>query len=88
MTRAEEAALNAYPVKRQSGDLDVNRIRRKHFQEGYEKAEEELALTWKDIKDIDEWISVIMTNENPEDQELYEKVLCRFNESKRVLGPG
>ena len=43
MTRAEEAALNAYPVKRQSGGLDVNRIRRKRFQEGYEKAEEELA---------------------------------------------
>ena len=83
MTRAEEAALKAYPVVRQSGGLDVNRIRRKRFQEGYEKAEEELALTWKDIKNIDEWIGVILTNENPEDQELYEKVLRRYNESKR-----
>ena len=83
MTRAEEAALKAYPVVRQSGGLDVNRIRRKRYQEGYEKAEEELTLTWKDIKDIDEWIGVILTNENVEDQELYEKVLRRFNESKR-----
>lgn len=39
--RAEEAAFNAYPVKRQSGDYDVNRIRRKRFQEGYEQAEKD-----------------------------------------------
>lgn len=40
-------------------------------------------LTWQDIKDIDEWLGVILTNENLEEQELYEKVLCRFKESKR-----
>ena len=43
MTRAEERALEAYPVRQQSGGCDVNRIQRKRFQEGYERAEKDLA---------------------------------------------
>jgi len=42
-----------------------------------------LALTWQDIKDIDEWISAIQTSDGLFDRDLYEEVLKRFNESRR-----
>ena len=36
-------------------------------------------LTWQDIKDIDEWLGVILTNENLEEQELYESLKTRLS---------
>ena len=42
-----------------------------------------LALTWQDIKDIDEWICAIQTSDDLQGQDLYEEVLKRFNESKK-----
>lgn len=49
---------------------------------GYLQAEKDLALTWEDIKDIDEWISVVQTSDNLVGKELYEEVLRRFNEQR------
>ena len=63
--RAEEAALEAYPVKMtplvyqdlidQFGgktEIDVNTYPRCLFQEAYEQAEKDLTLTWRDIMQI------------------------------------
>ena len=57
MTRAEEKALEAYPVKMVSGPIgyeepkfDINGLGRTIFIEGYEQAEKDLALTPDDIK--------------------------------------
>ena len=88
MTRAEEAALKAYPVKEewvgnQYGALgDVNKDVRAKYQEGYEQAEKDLALTWEDIdKIIQLWLSVWDEMDGTK-QELYEEVLRRFLETK------
>lgn len=64
--RAEERALEAYPVKMVSGPIgfeellkfDFNSLFRCIFTEGYEQAEkdtierDDLALTWQDIRRI------------------------------------
>jgi len=92
--RAEEAALKAYPptyttVKRyakrvQSELVDTHKPVRAIFQQGYEQAEKDLALTWEDISEIADWISVCFTNckEGDTSKEIYEEALRRFNESK------
>lgn len=59
LTRSEEAALNAYPptyttgkryAKRVQSELvDTHRPVRAIFQQGYEQAEQDLALTWEDV---------------------------------------
>lgn len=48
MTKAEQRALEAYPVHKigdqtsDYGEWDINRIERRSFQEGYEQAEKDL----------------------------------------------
>jgi len=42
-----------------------------------------LAVTWQDIKEIDEWISVVQTSDDLEGKELYEEVLRRFNQTNK-----
>lgn len=74
--RAEQAANIAF-------DDEWPKSLRLAFQEGYEQAEKELALTWKNIRDIDEWISAIQTSDGLFGRDLYEEVLKRFNESRR-----
>ena len=54
MTKAEEKALEAYPVKQSYNDYygdyeDVNIVERISFQEGYEQAEKDLG--WISVKD-------------------------------------
>jgi hypothetical protein len=44
---------------------------------------ETFALTWEDIKSIDDWISVVQTSEDFVGKELYEEVLRRFKEEKK-----
>lgn len=89
MTRAEEAALKVYPnVEQPVWDesypktLFVRHTERNAFIKGYGRAEKDLALTWEDIKNIDDWLSVIQTSDNLVGKELYEEVLRRFNEAK------
>ena len=60
--RAEIAALNAFPPKFtspkryakrvQSEKIDTHATIRGFYQEGYEQAEKDIALTWEDIAKI------------------------------------
>lgn len=100
MTRAEQRALEAYPIKMtplvyqdlidQFGgktEIDVNTYPRCLFQQGYEQAEKDLALTWEDIRTIIN-IGIEMINDpeaHPEwmeEQPFSEEVLRRFNKAK------
>ena len=93
LTRAEAAALAAYPDKEKSKcitafgtfEIDNNRPAREGFIKGYEQAEKELALTWKDIRDIcQEFIDVNYDTEHHYSiQEKYEEILRRFKEAKK-----
>lgn len=72
MTRAEQRALEAYPVKMtplvyqdlidQFGgktEIDVNTYPRCLFQQGYEQAEKELELTWEDIIELEDLMAMV-----------------------------
>lgn len=55
MTRAEEAALRAYPkeIRDKNGiviDIGHPQWIRDYYIHGYEQAEKDLALTWEDVK--------------------------------------
>ena len=53
MSKAEERALKAYPVKIAGRDgYDENLRERKGFVKGYHQAEKDLELTWEDIREI------------------------------------
>ncbi len=87
MSRAEQRALEAYPVKMtplvyqdlidQFGgktEIDVNTYPRCLFQQGYEQAEKDLALTVEDIKTI---LDISFWNDDPE------KILEEYNRLKK-----
>ena len=98
MSKAEERALDAYPVtmvrRRYDGIVssydpyDSNLHDRYCFQRGYEQAEKDLALTWEDIKTIEQ---IIATSDWYDfeisgklwSKEFYEEVLKRFKEAKK-----
>lgn len=91
MSKAEDRALEAYPVKEewvgnQYGGLeDVNKLSREKYTEGYHQAEKDLELTWKDIlllADIEQ--DVFCHSDSPLKgvQAAYEEILKRFNETK------
>ena len=99
--RAEAAALKAYPVKMftlhnqdlielfRKTEIENNEYPRSLFQEGYEQAEKDFALTWEDMAKIDA-IIISTNNEFATDvskkisrQTFYEEVLKRFNELKK-----
>ena len=81
MTRAEERALEAYP-ELLSGSIfgplpvDLNKACREKFQEGYEQAEKDLGLTWKDI-DIILKISADMLDDRENSPIGLEKEWCQ-----------
>lgn len=96
--KSEEAALKAYPVKMtplvyqdlidQFGgktEIEVNTYPRCLFQEGYEQAEKDLALTWEDIRlicEIDEDMRCHSDWPLRGEEVYYEEVLRRFHEMK------
>lgn len=102
--RSNAAALKAYPpiyttVKRhakrvQSELVDTHEPARAIFQQGYEKAEKDLALTWEDVKNLDYLLhdvdfengrAVSLGKEIPfdGDEGFYGEVLKRFNEQRK-----
>ena len=99
MTRAEEAALRAYPPTFSSGKKDAKRIQaesvdthqpiRTIFIRAYEQAEKDLMLTWEDIAKIDAIIMDVnneLAIDNSKEisrQKFYKEVLKRFNELKK-----
>ena len=91
MTKAEEAAMKAYPND-SFVSVEYADMCRSFFQEGYELAEKDLALTWEDIRTICLLtIGAEVVHDNPDladnvqeklEQVFYEDVLRRFREMK------
>ena len=87
MTRAEEAAMTAYPEKYIMGwgaQQDVNAPLRFGFIKGYGQAEKDMALTWEDVRKLCSLSFVVEVDLGREisDKQHYEEVLRRFIESK------
>lgn len=89
--RAEQAALKAYPISRlpffpgSVASYDTNEEKRMVYEEGYEQAEKDLALTWEDIQTIDNIVVDMARNTDwpLRGQEVfYTEVLNRFNSAK------
>ena len=83
--RAEEAALRVYPDRTQQigydTKYDVNYESRRAYQEGYEQAEKDLALTCDDIARISGILCDVYEEEHQSNpQTFYKEVLRRFNE--------
>lgn len=94
MSKAEERALEAYPVLMCYNDFqmveeDVNKPLREIYQEGYHQAEKDLALTWEDIKLVHnityEESRNVSLNKGGEisEKEFYKEVLKRFKNLKK-----
>lgn len=99
MTKAEEAAIKAYPdndVLFFAEDADGNTHpvttfgrEMNGFIRGYEQAEKDLALTWQDIARIDDMLreveNCIACIDLPTmgREEYYTEVLKRYNELKK-----
>lgn len=83
MSKAEERALEAYPL-RISGDsygsYDLNVVKRFIYQQGYYQAEKDLELTVGDIKTIDRLLNKCVDCNNP-----YQEVLNRFNKEREEI---
>lgn len=90
MSKAEEAALKAYPnVLFPFTPLDLNAYRREAFINGYGAAEKDLALTWEDMQKIYEIICGIDVELESLPyrlgyQEYWEAVLTRFKQFKEA----
>ena len=82
----EERAYN-YASTRKATKLQVGEIA-KFYNDGYEQAEKDLALTWEDIKTIvqiladSDWYDFEI-NGKLWSKEFYEEVLKRFKEAKK-----
>lgn len=84
--RSEEAAYN-YAKENGTLGYDYNQIY-DAAKNGYEQAEKDLALTWEEAKKIVAAFFYVVETEliGPvlmEDEELYGKVLKRFNEQRK-----
>jgi len=76
MSKAEERALKAYPIKiAEREGYDENLRERKGFIKGYHQAEKDLELTIEDIKTIDKLLNQCVDYSNP-----YQEVLKRFKD--------
>ena len=70
MTKAEERAREKYPEKilpfpivYEEDTFDMNAFARSIFEEGYEQAEKDLGLTWKDIKKISRILDIMVDDD-------------------------
>ena len=99
MSKAEERALEAYPKKIEwvgnqwdGAPFDVNSKSRVAYEQGYQQAEKDLALTWEDIKIIlDIEIDILrecnshkelVIETYPKREDYYGEILKRFKERK------
>lgn len=92
--RAEEAALKAYPPKRKEVSMSGcvytvvgGDFERRIYQQGYEQAEKERALTWEDVQLLDFYAMECQVEESKgrkfnSSQEFFEEVLRRFKKAK------
>jgi hypothetical protein len=97
MTKAEERALEFYPMKDYNKEPNyihscdskmLDEVYRQVFMLGYKQAEKDLALTWEDMRKII-LIDIEMTDDpeaHPEwmeEQPFYEEILKRYLEAKK-----
>ena len=90
MSKAEERALEAYPKATRDIDgivVDIGhpQYMRDLYIEGYHQAEKDLALTWEDLKMIDDISDNVYAEcdvEMFDEKEYYQEVLKRFKEGK------
>ena len=80
MSKAEERALEKYPTHKSV--FDKYEKQRYAYICGYIQAEQDLALTWEDIKTI---FLLVQVEWNPKktDEEIYKEVLKRFKDLKK-----
>lgn len=97
MTKAEERALEFYPMKDYNKEPNyihscdskmLDKVYREVFVLGYESAEKDLALTWEDMKTIEQIIATsdwydFELNGKLWSKEFYEEVLKRYLEAKK-----
>ena len=96
MSKAEERALEAYPKKIEwvgnqwdGAPFDVNSKSRVAYEQGYQQAENDLELTWKDIKLIIDIVDSENLKPHLFDEIDYQEVLKRFKDYKeRKKGKG
>ena len=77
----EERAYN-YASTRKTTKFQVGEIT-KFYNDGYEQAEKELALTWEDMRKIHEICEDVWEPNVEDEKPIYEEVLRRFNEQRR-----
>ena len=93
MSKRTEQALKAYPILMlpffpgSVASYDTNEEKRMIYEESYEQAEKDLALTWGDIQIIDHFILELAREEREgkdwgDSEKFYTEVLNRFNKSK------
>lgn len=90
MSKAEDRALEAYPVlfSERNGYDNTFKDRRESYIKGYHQAEKDLELTWEDVKLLR--LAFDATDSNiahgldlqPMTKEYYQEVLKRFKEMK------
>ena len=86
--KAEERAQECYPTY-EFPSKDINRRDRNIFLQGYEVAEEDLALTWEDVEKIYKLaVNLAVGNLsgggiNCFGEDFYKEVLEKFNEEKQ-----
>ena len=88
MSKAEERALKAYPIKiAEREGYDENLRERKGFIKGYHQAEKDNELTWENISkiiSIDQQVCETMgiSDYTHNHQQAMEEILKRFKEKK------
>lgn len=96
MTRAEEAAYDAYPKKSAvsgvsmigNNDRDDFKFQRDIFRRGYEQAEKDLALTWQDIRRIVKIADAELGRHTQDElaemgeEKYYETILEKYNQPR------
>lgn len=96
ISKAQEAALKAYPEKwtwgfggRASFKYDQNGLSREACKRGYEQAEKDLALTIQDLELLHTFLYAVKNNKHGTftftrlSDEQYQEVLKRFKEAKK-----
>ena len=93
MSKAEERALEAFPLKIDGdsrGSYDLNELNRQKFLLGYHQAEKDNELTWEDMRElyiifaeVDTEIELCKTDVKSETIGYYQEVLKRFKESAK-----
>lgn len=86
ISRAESRAREAYPNEH-FVDHTYAEMCRGFYEEGYEQAEKDLALTWEDVQLLDHFVLELVREEKEgkdwgDGKEFYTEVLTRFKQFK------